>query len=256
MPRPASYSTRAPACASREYAGWRTPEATSEVAVDRAPVERRPRRPCRARPLAAIRAGAPSRRSTTAADLDAGALEPAGDARERALVGADHDRPPARADRPLVDEPLDGRGEHHADEVVAGEHERLLDRARRDDDPARADPMEDGAGVDRDEPALVDAECTRGREHVVRPLAGLAARGRATSSTRPPAAAAARPPRVRSARRRRRGRPRGDARRRGAAACAAPVDAAEARELPQHALVDGPEAPRPDHRAVVEARPA
>ena len=190
MPRPASYSTRAPACASREYAGWRTPETTSEVAVDRSPVDRdRP-------DLAAAPARRdPRRRAVAQVDdgrqIDAGALEPAGDARERALVGADHDRAPARADRPVVDEPLDGRGQHHADEVVAGEDERLLDRARRDDDPAGADPMEDGAGVDRDEPALVDAERVRRCEHVVRPLSGLQVAARRTSSTRPPPTAAA-----------------------------------------------------------------
>jgi hypothetical protein len=172
MPRPASYSTRAPACASREYAGWRTPRGDDEVAVDRArpSIATAPTSPRAARRDPRRRAVAQS--TTPARSTPARSSRPVTPVK-RSLVGADHDRPPARADRPLVDQPLDGRGEHHADEVVAGEHERLLDRARRDHDPARADPMEDGAGVDRDEPALVDAECMRGGEHVVRPLSGL-----------------------------------------------------------------------------------
>ena len=200
----------------------------------------------------------PRRRAVAQVDdarqLHAGALEPAGDARERSLVGADHDRPPARADRPFVDEPLDGRGEHHADEVVAGEHERLLDRPPSPDhDPARADPMEDGAGVDRDEPALADAECMCGCEHVVRPLSGLqlavVRRAARVRRPRPPP----RPPRVRNAHRRRRERPRGDARRRGARG---PRRARRRGRGPRAVAARArrrAKAPRPDHRAVVEA---
>ena len=84
--------------------------------------------------------------------------------RERLVVGAEDDRPLAGLDREVADEPAHAVGEHHADEVVAREDERLLGRAGRDDDPLGAEAVEDRAGVDRDEAALPDPERARGRE--------------------------------------------------------------------------------------------
>ena len=145
-------------------------------------------------------------------------------------------------------------GEHHADEVVAGEDERLLDRAGRDHDPLRAHAQQQVAGLDRDEPALVDADA---RVRARRPRTARRRTGAtfsSTSSTRSPAAAAA-------ARRREPGAPAADDEHVDAAVLgvvaprppAVLVDAAEAGEVAQHLLVHGPQPTRPDQRAVVEA---
>ena len=69
-------------------------------------------------------------------DLDAGRLE-VGRGSEAAVVGSEDERSLRRLDRPEVDEPPDALREHHADEVVPGEDERLLDDPARDDDLRR-----------------------------------------------------------------------------------------------------------------------
>ena len=96
-------------------------------------------------------------------DLDADVRELIGD-RERLVVGAEDDRPLAGLDGEVADQAADAVGEHHADEVVPREHERLLGRAGRDDDPLGAEAVQDGAGVDRDEASLPDPERARGCE--------------------------------------------------------------------------------------------
>ena len=73
-------------------------------------------------------------------DLGADGVELRRD-RKRLVVAAQHDRPLARADRE-VDQAAHAVGEHHADEVVAGEHQRLLRRARGDDDPLGAEAVQ------------------------------------------------------------------------------------------------------------------
>ena len=65
-------------------------------------------------------------------DLDAGGLE-VGRGGEAAVVDREHDGALGRLDREAVDEAAGGVGQHHADEVVAREDERLLDDPARDD---------------------------------------------------------------------------------------------------------------------------
>src|SRR6185437_12172255 len=77
-----------------------------------------------------------------------------------------------------------GRPEHHAGQVVAGEHERLLDHAGGEDDLARPEAVHRVALVDGHEVALVDpagpgrlqdldARLARGRGEVGRPAGGV-----------------------------------------------------------------------------------
>ena len=98
-------------------------------------------------------------------DLDPDLSELVGD-RERVVVRAEHDRALAGLDREVANQAPHAVGEHHADEVVPGEDERLLGGAGRDDDPLRAEAVQNRAGVDRDEPALPDPESARGRKHL------------------------------------------------------------------------------------------
>src|SRR5438094_2599973 len=98
-------------------------------------------------------------------DARAGSLELIGD-REPAVVGGHDHRPLARLQRPLVDESPRRLRQADADEVVAGEHERLLERSRCDDDPLCAEAIQDTAGVDGNETALVDPDRSRGGEHL------------------------------------------------------------------------------------------
>jgi hypothetical protein len=69
-------------------------------------------------------------------------------------------------DAPVFDQPAHAVGEHHPHEVVAREDERLLDRPSRDDDLLGAEPVEDVARVDGDEPAFPDPERAPGRDDV------------------------------------------------------------------------------------------
>ncbi len=94
-------------------------------------------------------------------DLDAGRLEVRRGA-EPAIVGRDDERALGRLDRPEVDEAPRAVGEHHADEVVAREDERLLDRSRRDDHPRGADLDERVPVRDRDEAVLEEPDRDRG----------------------------------------------------------------------------------------------
>src|SRR5712691_1426358 len=154
-PRGASYSTRAPACARSEYAGWRPPDMTSaSQGTSRPSIATEPIRP--RRPRASI---------DHLGELHARALELPGHGK-RTLVGSDHDGALARPQRPVIDEPADGAGQVDADEVVAGEQQRLLDGARGDDDALGTEAIENLAGVDRDESPLVDPDRARRREHL------------------------------------------------------------------------------------------
>ena len=98
-------------------------------------------------------------------DLDADLLELLGD-RHGLVVGAEHDRPLAGLDREVADESAHAVGEHHAHEVVPREDERLLGRARRDDDPLGAEAIEGRVGIHRNETPLPDPEGARRREHL------------------------------------------------------------------------------------------
>src|SRR5205085_7352443 len=69
-------------------------------------------------------------------------------------------------DRPIGDEVPDGPRQHDPGQVVAREEERLLDRARGDDDAPGAEAVEDRSGCNRDETALVDADRRGGRDHL------------------------------------------------------------------------------------------
>src|SRR5262249_27125727 len=108
-----------------------------------------------------------------ARDGDSRARELLRDAESR-LVDRDDDRVAARPDSPVVDQAPDRGRQHHSDEVVPGEDERLLAGPGRDDAPSRTARVEDVPRVDRNEPALLDADRPRGGKHFV-PLVGLEA---------------------------------------------------------------------------------
>ena len=155
-------------------------------------------------------------------------------------------------DAPVLDQPADSVGEHHADEVVAREDERLLDRPRRDDDLLGAEPVEDAARVDGDEPAFPDPERPPGRDDVhafERVDEALVHEDDLPSSGGVlPGSLAARPAAA-------------DDQHLGAAVldvvavCAAGVlvQLAQSGDVAKELLVERPGPPRPDHRAVVEA---
>ena len=153
-----------------------------------------------------------------------------------------------------MDQPANRARQHHADQVVAGEHDRLLERARRDDDALRPVPVEHGSAVHGDETALPDPErACRGQhldsgqlrelsrtlvdEHDAGPLGRRGERSRAACFRSADDQDARAPvlhvvaPRV----------------------PASLVDAAEPGEVPQDLLVQRPRAARVDHRPVVEA---
>ena len=98
-------------------------------------------------------------------DLDPGRLE-VGGRRNPPLVGGEHHSSLARLDRPVVHEPADALGQHHADEVVAGEDERLLGDAGGDDDAVRAELQERVAGRDGDQVLFEQPDCDRGSEQL------------------------------------------------------------------------------------------
>ena len=184
--------------------------------------------------------------------LGAGLLEQ-GDGVERALVGAHHDGAPAGLQRPAPDEPAHGLGEDDADQVVAGEDQRLLDGARGDDDLPGAVAEEQVAGVHRDEAALEDAE--RDAVHDLEPLAGVEAGGVALDHDDLPALGGVGSGRLAA------GGSRADHQHLGAAvldvvaalAAAVLVDLPEPGDVAQELLVERPRAARVDHRPVVEA---
>ena len=146
-----------------------------------------------------------------------------------------------------------GRRQVDADEVVAGEHQRLFERSRCHDDPLGAEAVEDAACVDGDETAFVDPDRPCRGEHLeVVVLSGeaalvdehhLPARGRGGPGRLTPRAAAADHEHLRSAML-------------GvepARAAHVLVQPPEAGDIPEDLLVHRPQAPRADHRAVVEA---
>ena len=218
MPRPGSYSTRAPAWERREYAGWRPPETTRRSqSTERPSSSTALSSPCF--PCAAIWRTRLSRRSTTSA-ISVPARSELVDDRQRPVVGADHDGALARLERPEVHEPPDAAGQHDPDEVVAREDERLLERSRGDDDPLGAEAVEDPAGVDRDEAALEDPDRAGRSEDLeaARRRGGARGRGPRRRARRPRRGRRPRGPRPgRRGRRRSRASRRGDARRRSGA---------------------------------------
>jgi hypothetical protein len=157
-----------------------------------------------------------------------------------------------RLDAPLLDEPADGVGEHHTDEIVARENERLLDRPGRDDDLLGTVAVQDAARVDRDEPAFPDPERATGRddldagERVDQALVhkdDLPSRGGMRPGSLAPRLAAA------------------DDHDLGAAvldvvavrAAGVLVQLPQPGDVAKELLVERPGPPGPDHRAVVEA---
>ena len=100
-----------------------------------------------------------------AGDLDSGGLE-VGGRLQAAVVDREHDGPLGGLDREAVDEATHGVGQHHADEVVAGEDERLLDDPRCDDDAVGAELEQQVAVGDGHEALLEEADRDRGREQL------------------------------------------------------------------------------------------
>ena len=205
-------------------------------------------------------------------DVDARRLE-VGRGREATVVRRHHDRALRRLDRPQVDEAARAVGQHHADEVVAGEDERLLDDTGRDDDALRADLDERVAVRDRHEAVLEEPDRDRGREEldagVERSLPELG-RARAARPVGEERAADGRAlvheDHAVAARRGRRRRlePRLTAADHedvgvlvddldALAARPVGVELAEAGGAAEDLLVERPELPRPDERLVVEA---
>ncbi len=195
-----------------------------------------------------------SRRSTTRGDRDSGLPQVVGGL-EAAIVRRDDDRAPSGPDGEITREPANRARQHDPDEIVAWEHDRLLERSGGDDDALRAEAIEHGLAVDRDEAPLPDPERPSRREHLD------------TGERRPTKVPAlvhehdSRPLRRRRERSRATGLPAAD----DEHACAAVfevvapgvpaplVDAAKPREVAENLLVERPEPPRADHRAVVEA---
>ena len=202
-----------------------------------------------------------SRRAASAVCADDGARPRRRPARAAALVersSASAATTTARVpglERPVVDEPANGARQHHADEVVAREDERLLDRARRDDDPPGADAVEHVARVDRHEPALVDRERTRRREHLVAGASWLARRS-STSSTLALGGRRGAPPRGRSGRRRSRARRRAGARCRSGVRSVAPPTRPSPASVAQELLVQRPERAAAGSSCGSRSRPA
>ncbi len=163
-PSPSSYSTRAPACARSEYAGCRPPEATSRSQSKLSP-SRTSRRTRPLPPCAASSRGRVSRRSIAFA-ISMPTFSSSSAIAMRLVVRPEHDRPLAGLDREVADESANAVGEHHADEVVPREDERLLGRARRDDDPLGAEAIEGRVGIHRNETPLPDPEGACRREHL------------------------------------------------------------------------------------------
>jgi hypothetical protein len=151
-----------------------------------------------------------------------------------------------------IDQASTSRREHDSDQIVPREDERLLDRARGDDDPVGPIPVENGARIDRDEAALPDSERAPSyyleisfvdfqvgvflHEHDLSATSGMLGRG--ALARRSPAdhehvgVTVLSVVAVTSLRMR--------------------VDAAEAGDVPEELLVERPRPTGPDHRPVVE----
>ena len=173
------------------------------------------------------------------------------------VVGRDDYSPLPGPDREVGDEPPDGAREHDPREVIAREDERLLDRARGDDDAPRAKPEEERPRGDGDEAAFVDADRAGGGENLEgRKLGRPAGESGAFVDERDPATCRRR---VRGGRKP--GRAAADhehvdgamLRVEAARAASVFVDLAETRCVAQHPFVQRPGPARPDHRPVVEA---
>src|SRR6185503_12282881 len=80
------------------------------------------------------------------------------------IIHGHDDRLLGRLDAPVLDQPTNSVREHHPDEVVPREDERLLDRPRGDDDSLGAVAIEDPACVDGHEPAFPDPQRAPGRD--------------------------------------------------------------------------------------------
>ena len=137
--------------------------------------------------------GSPSRASATASTAT-----PAARQVERGLdagvAGADDDGLLAGGDPVLVDQPPHAAAQHHAGQVVALEHQRLLDHAGCDHDLAGPEAVHGAALEHRHQPALVDAAGPRrlqdgdaGRRGRRRParLPGRPRHGRTRPGVRP-----------------------------------------------------------------------
>ena len=203
--------------------------------------------------------------------LDAG-LEQRERRVEAAVVDGRHDRARSRLERVHGDQPPGAAGEHHAREVVAGEEQRLLDRAGRVDLAPGADLMERVALPDRHE-AVEGAE--RGRvvedldARLARPLGQLARVAHAALGEQPAARLGALVGEHHVGAQLGRGgggvqagRASPDHEDVGVAAAVLRAPLAlglrlaqlpEPGRVAQHLLVERPEAPRPDEGLVVEA---
>ena len=104
-------------------------------------------------------------------DLDAGRLQRARRL-EPAIRGGGDDRARSRRDAVEGDEPPHAAGQHDARQVVAGEHERLLDDAGGEDELARADLVQRRGLPDGDE-AVEGAQHRGGGEKLDAGAAGL-----------------------------------------------------------------------------------
>ena len=85
---------------------------------------------------------------------------------ETTVVGRQHNGTLSRLDREAVDEAAHRIGQHHADQVVAGEDERLLDDPARHDDPMRAVLDQKVAVRNRHHALLEEADRDRRREQL------------------------------------------------------------------------------------------
>ena len=142
--------------------GLRAPGHDDEVAVDRLPVDRDPSQ----KTLAPFRL---DRLRPSLAEVDElGDRDPCPaqvfDGAEAAVVDGEHDRPLPGLERPVVDEPAHRGREHHSDEVVAREDERLVGRPGCAHDVIGAKADQDVAVLDGHEAALVDPDRTGRRE--------------------------------------------------------------------------------------------
>ena len=98
-------------------------------------------------------------------DLDTRGLEVGGRI-QAAIVDREHDGALSRLDREAVDQAPHGVGQHHPDEIVAGEDERLLDDPAGDDDAMRPVLEQQVAVGDGNEALLEEADRYRRRQQL------------------------------------------------------------------------------------------